>query len=191
MIAARVCAAGAVVAALVLSGCAALMTVERLPAGEPFDVLGRVLASNEGRAFSSGFRWRHDAGADEIWLMSPVGQALAHISATTDGATFTAADQQQYHALSVESLMQRALGWAMPLDRLQYWVRGVAVPGGVVTAVVYDASGRFSELEQDGWRIRYAYAETSAAPQQPRRLDLMRGTQQIRLVIDAWRHDPP
>lgn len=191
MIAARVCAAGAVVAALVLSGCAALISPERLPAGEPFDILGRVLASSEGRAFSSGFRWRHDVDEDEIWLMSPAGQVLAHIAATADEATFTAVDQQQYQASSVESLMQRALGWAMPLSRLQYWVRGVTVPGSAVTSVVRDASGRVSELEQDEWRIRYAYTAASADPQQPRRLDLLRGTQQIRLVIDEWRRNQP
>ena len=191
MIAACARAAGAVAAVLALSGCAGLITAERLPAGEPFDILGRVLAIGEGRAFSSGFRWRHDADADEIWLLSPTGQVLAHIAATADEATLTAADQQQYRALSAESLMQRALGWALPLDRLQHWVRGTVIPGRVVAAAVRDAPGRLSELEQDGWRIHYAYAEAPAGTQQPRRLDLIRGTQQIRLVIDEWRHNQP
>ena len=87
----------AVLAALAaLAGCAALP-----PAGEParkaaaFDVVGRVAVTWEGRAFSSGVRWEHLPERDEIWLLTPTGQALAHILSDASGATLTGADQNQ------------------------------------------------------------------------------------------------
>ncbi len=183
---ARALAAGA--AAALLAACAALMPVERLPAAAPFDIIGRVLASNDGRAFSSGVRWRHETGGDEIWLLSPVGQTLAHIAADEGGATLTAADQQTYRAASVETITREALGWPLPLDRLQYWITGDAVPGIAVTKIERDARGRVITLEQSNWRIRFAYSETGGSKERPRRLDMAQDGQQIRLVIDTWRN---
>lgn len=181
---ARALAAGAVV--LMCAGCATFTGEERIVAAEPFDILGRVLASNDGRAFSANFRWRHAGSGNEIWLMSPVGQTLAYINAGDDGATLTTADQQEYHALSVESLTRRALGWPLPLAQLQHWIHGTGVPGGAPATVAHDARGRPSLLEQDGWSVGYAYPETVGA-RQPRRLDLMQAGQRIRMVIDEWR----
>ena len=156
-----------------------------VPAAESFDILGRVLASSEGRAFSANFRWRHGAADNEIWLMSPVGQTLAHIAADDGGAILTTSDQQEYRAMSVEGLTRQVLGWPLPLARLQHWIRGGAVPDSAVAAVTRDTRGRLSLLEQGGWRIRYVYPETGG--NLPRQLELTQGGQRIRMVIDEWR----
>jgi len=185
MKAARTLAACA--AALLLAACAAMLPDKRLPAAAAFDLLGRVLASNEGRAFSSGFRWRHDADGDEIWLLSPVGQTLAYITADAGSAMLTSADQQTYQAASVEKLTGQALGWPLPLDQLQYWITADAVPGAAVAKIARDARNRATLIEQADWRIRYVYPETGSDAERPRRLDMTRDGQQIRLVIDTWR----
>jgi outer membrane lipoprotein LolB len=177
--------------ALLLSACAALAPESRLPAAAPFDLLGRVLVSYDGRAFSSNVRWQHTAQGDEIWLMSPAGQTLAHIIHADEGAVLTAADQQQYRAGSVESLTRRALGWELPLDRLQHWVRGQIAPGSVPDSLERDAGQRPVVLVQDGWRIAYVNYPPEQHNGLPRRLDLAGGAQTIRLVIDDWRSTIP
>lgn len=177
--------------ALLLSACATLAPEPQAPAAAPFDLLGRVLVSYDGRAFSSNVRWQHTAQGDEIWLMSPAGQTLAHIIRADDGAVLTAADQQQYQAASVESLTRRALGWELPLDRLQHWVRGQAAPGSVPDALERDAGQRPAVLVQDGWRITYVNYPPEQHDGLPRRLDLASGAQTMRLVIDDWRSTIP
>jgi outer membrane lipoprotein LolB len=179
---ARALAAGA--AALLCAGCAMLMP--NVPVAEPFDILGRVLASSEGRAFSANFRWRHADVDNEIWLMSPVGQTLAYIAADAGGATLTTADQQEYRALSVEGLTRQALGWPLPLAQLQHWIRGGTVPDSATAVVTRDTRGRLSLLEQEGWRIRFTYPETGDG-MLPRQLELTQGGQRIRMVVDEWR----
>lgn len=153
----------------------------------PFDLSGRVLVSYDGRAFSSGLRWQHVLERDEIWLLSPVGQALAHIVNEIHGATLTGANRKQYHAVSVESLTSQALGWELPLTRLQYWVRGEIAPGSAPGVVERDANRRLIRLEQDGWRIAFINYPLEEHEGLPRRLDLARGAHEIRLVIDGWR----
>lgn len=179
----RLLAAGA--AALLCAACAMFTPGTNVPVAEPFDILGRVLASSEGRAFSANFRWRHAAADNEIWLMTPVGQTLAYIVADANGATLTAADQQEYRALSVEGLTRQVLGWPLPLAQLQHWIRGGTVPDSALAAVTRDTSDRLSSLEQAGWRIRYVYSETGG--RLPRQVELTQGGQRIRMVIDEWR----
>lgn len=153
----------------------------------PFDFSGRVLVSFEGRAFSSALRWQHAPGRDEIWLLSPVGQALAHIVDGGSGALLTAADQRQYRAESAEGLTRRALGWELPVTNLKYWVRGDVAPGSAVDAIERGDDQRIARLEQSGWRVTLAYYPAQEYGGLPRRLDLVGGSQEIRLVIDTWR----
>lgn len=173
----------AAAAALLFAGCATAPDT-RAPA---FDVLGRMLASHDGRAFSAHFRWRRDGSDSEIWLMTPAGTTLAYIKADPAGATLTAADGQEYRAFSAEGLTRNALGWPLPLVPLQYWIRAEPVPGSVPDEQARDPRGRLLRLEQAGWRIRYAYAEAAEGGPLPQRLDLEQGGQRLRLVIDDWR----
>jgi outer membrane lipoprotein LolB len=175
----------------VLSACAMLPDDRQVPQRSAnFDLLGRVLVVYGAKAFSSNMRWLHAPQRDELWLLTPTGQALAHIIDSATGATLTATDQTAYHAGSVESLTQRALGWELPLARLQYWVRGAPVPGIDVTVAERDDRGRLVKLSQGGWQVSYTHNTSPEQDGQPRRLELVNGTNRIRLVIDSWRREP-
>jgi outer membrane lipoprotein LolB len=177
----------AAAAAFALLGACAALGPAPAPRAAPFDLLGRVLVSYDGRAFASNLRWRHGAADDEIWLLTPAGQALVHIVDAPGGAVLTGADGQQLRAGSVEALTRRALGWELPLARLQYWVRGRPAPEPAPQAQQRDADGRLALLAQDGWRIAYTHHAPDRHGGLPRRLELDGGGQQIRLVIDDWR----
>jgi outer membrane lipoprotein LolB len=178
----------ALAACVVLAGCAALEPA-RLPRAPAFDVLGRVAVNHDGRVFSSGLRWQHLPERDEIWLLTPVGQALAHIQADAAGAVLTAADGAQHHASDVGSLTRRGLGWELPLEHLGWWVRGEILPGGVIGEVLRDQHGRLVRLRQDGWQITLTHAPGNERGGLPQRLELERDAHRIRLVIDGWRRE--
>jgi outer membrane lipoprotein LolB len=179
------------IAALALLLAVAACATPGLPprAPETFDLSGRVAVSFDGRAFSSSLRWQHLAERDEIWLLTPLGQALAQIVSTAEGATVTGADRKQYQGADVEALTRRALGWELPVTRLQYWVRGEPAPGSPPQKVERDAAGRPSAFEQEGWLIALERYPADQHDGLPRRIELRRGGETIRLVIDAWRRD--
>jgi outer membrane lipoprotein LolB len=179
------------IAALALVLAVAACATPGLPprATEAFDLSGRVSAtSHDGRAFSSALRWQHLPERDEIWLLTPLGQALAHILSTEEGATVTGADRRQYQGADVEALTRQALGWELPLTRLQYWIRGEPAPGAAPQNAERDAAGRYAAFEQSGWRITLEHYAADQHGGLPRRLELRRdGGETIRLIIDAWR----
>jgi outer membrane lipoprotein LolB len=179
--------AAAFLAAVLLGACAVAPLAPRDP--QPFDVLGRVLVTYSGGALTANLRWEHGARQDEIWLMTPTGQTLAHIVDSPDGAVLTRADQQRYEARSVEALTQQALGWALPLSLLQYWVRGIAAPGP--TADMQMNGDRPAAFAQHGWRVALAYHTEGEYAGRVRRLDLTDGANEIRFVIDTWRGREP
>src|SRR5688572_3466561 len=172
-----------------LGACAALAPSDRPAQHAPaFDLVGRVAVTFDGRNFSSGLRWQHAVDRDEVWLMTPTGQALAHIEADGEGATLTGADRQTYRAADVEAITRRALGWELPLTRLAWWARGETVPGSKAEEAVRDQNGRLVRFAQDGWSITLTHpAERGSG--MPQRVELVRGAHQIRLVMDNWRDD--
>lgn len=180
---------------MVVSGCASLMPArDTPPRAAPFDVLGRVRVTNQGTAMTANYRWLHAVDADDIWLMTPTGQALAQIREDYEGAVITTAEQKQYRASRVEALTQQALGWELPVSRLQHWVRGVPVPNLPFEIVERDAAGKIRQLAQDGWRITYDYYPVTQNDGLPRLMDVVDvvgAAQTLRLVIDTWRTDSP
>jgi outer membrane lipoprotein LolB len=173
----------ALLAALLLCACAGnpLAPVPANPVG--FDLAGRMAVRYQGRAFSSALRWKQDANGDELWLNTPLGQTLAHLQDNRAGATLTAADQKQYHAQSIESLTQSALGWSFPLAGMRYWVIGQPAPGVAHTGLTRDDANRITRFVQADWQVTLEYAEP-AAPR-PSRIDVAGNDAQIRLVIDS------
>jgi len=173
------------------------------PRSADFLLVGRVSVTGGKDSFSAGARWRHSEWADEILLLSPLGQTLAQIQLDPGGAYLTTSEQQSYYAFDVESLTEQVLGWHLPLTGLQYWVQGVNSPA-TSSEMDVDMDGRIVAIRQDGWNIDYldyfprstssassinAEEPLQARVGQPRLLRLKRGGLQIKLVIDAW--NPP
>ncbi len=178
----------ALAASAFLGACAALAPPAGAPVTPvPFDLIGRVAVSYDGRAFSSSVRWHHLPERDEIWLLTPAGQTLAHIVSDRGGATLTGADRSQYHAASAETLTRQGLGWELPLTHLGWWVRGEAAPSTPAHDVVRDERSRLVALTQDGWRVKLVPDPLVEDGSLPRRLELANGNHAIRLVIDGWR----
>lgn len=175
---------------MLVSACATVALAPRDP--RPFDLLGRALVAYESetgrQAITANLRWEHGADRDEIWLMTPTGQTLAHIVDTSEGAVLTRADQQQFRATSTEALTRQALGWALPLSRLQYWVRGAPAPGDAPAAVERNAANRLTAFQQHGWRVGLIYQDDGGERAGlVRRIDLTDRANEIRFVIDTWR----
>ena len=178
------------IAALMLglaAGCATLKDVPRR--ADPFEFMGRVLVHSSGAAVTANTRWVHTADTDELWLLTPTGQAVAQMREDGTGATITGIDQVVYRGTSVESLSKRALGWELPLSRMQYWVRGAPAPGLPADIKERDAAGKVRVMLQDGWTVSYEHYAADRFQGLPRRMEISGATQSIRLVIDTWGRD--
>ena len=178
-------------AALVAAGCAAPET--RPPAaglaatGIPraFDLSGRVAVRHDDQAFSGNLRWEHLPGRDELWILTPLGQGVAHIVREPGGARVKIQDQPEQWAIDVEALTERVLGWRLPLAGLEHWVLGVSAPD-TPARIELDADGRISRIAQDGWTIDYLRRSEEFGVNLPTALTLRRTGLEVRLSVHEW-----
>lgn len=194
--------------ALLLGGCASLqppsgtgVSTEARPAAsrqyaDTVNLSGRlsVRFQRDGKeeALHGSFMWAQDATRTNVTLLSPLGQTIAVIDVTPDGATLMQGGQPARSAADVDGLVAETLGWPLPVSGMRDWLQGFAIDAAgnrfIASTQAADVSTR------DGWRIHYASWQDDAQPglqNWPRRIDLERRTMQagdvsIRIVIDKW-----
>jgi len=106
---------------------------------------------------------------------------VARIERRPGGVTLEMPGEAPRAAPDAETLTHDALGYALPVAGLVWWVQALPDPARPFEAS-RDASGRLERLKQDGWTIDYLqYVEA-----RPRKLTLHRDGLEIRLVADAW-----
>jgi outer membrane lipoprotein LolB len=187
---------------LFAAGCAGFNTAPQAPAGagivrnyqQAIDIGGRMSVRYQqyGRdeALHGSFEWRQRPGKTELTLSSPLGQTIAQIAIRPDGATLTQSGQPPLAADNADALTAQALGWPLPVSGLRDWLQGTVTEQSGQKRIATPQDENTDIVSADGWRIRYAAWDNTAAPR-PRRIDLSRTTEQagevaLRLVIDSF-----
>jgi outer membrane lipoprotein LolB len=176
----------------VASGCASLAPIE--PATHVYS--GRFAASvsrGETREAVSGrFTLAINPARTTLDLAAPLGNTLARVQTSADGAILTAPQADgslaTWKGNSPDALAESVLGFSLPVSGLADWIAGRAVPDR--PARLSPDSGRAQRIEQDGWVIviedRF---EETGAPRRltfDRRADASTGpSMQLRLVLDV------
>lgn len=172
--------------ALGLAGCAAVPPAPDQKAAildsETWTLQGRLSVRAGEQSLSGSLRWAHAATTDTLLLTSPLGQGVARIAVTAAGVTLELPDQPVRHAANAESLTRDALGYALPVSGLVWWVRGRADPASPAETRLRD-DGRLAQLRQQGWVIDYLQYSDDGLP---RKLSATRDGMEIRLVTDNW-----
>lgn len=88
-------------------------------------------------------------------LFSPFGQTLANASSSPQGAQLTTSDGRMFRAADPDILIERALGWKLPVSALPGWLNGEGLA----------SDGTDTTL--NNWRVR---AEQRFDSGKPRRL---------------------
>jgi len=144
----------------------------------------------ESKAYpTSTIHWRHDPDSDELWLYSPLGSGVAHMRQDASGALLIASDGKEYRAQDLKLLTRAVLGWDLPLDGLQYWVRGLPAPALRAAEQTYDAKGRPELLRQGDWQVAYLDWSAAGVSGLPSRVDLSGEGLRVRLVVKEWKVD--
>ena len=132
------------------------------------------------------FDWQEQGDTVTLQLLSPFGQTLAIVTSSPSAATLELPNRQPLTADNVGTLMQTALGFALPVEGLRYWLKPSPAPTSHAETIADpQIQTRLKEIDQDGWTIQYrAYAD--APDVGVKRVDLTRREPplDIKLVLD-------
>jgi outer membrane lipoprotein LolB len=132
------------------------------------------------------FDWRETGDTVTVQLRNPLGQTMAIVTSSPSSATLELPNRQPLTADNVSTLMQNALGFALPVEGLRYWLQpSVAPTSRARTVPDPEDPARPKEIEQDGWTIDYlAYADAPATAVKRVNLNRDEPPLGIKLVLD-------
>ncbi|REE20433.1 outer membrane lipoprotein LolB [Paraburkholderia sp. BL27I4N3] len=132
------------------------------------------------------FTWHETGDTVTLQLRNPLGQTLAVVTSSPASATLELPNRQPLTADNVSTLMQNALGFALPVEGLRYWLQPSPAPTSRArTEKDPEQPSRLKQITQDGWTIDYlAYADAPATG--VKRINLSRSEPplDIKLVLD-------
>ncbi|MDJ0656201.1 MAG: lipoprotein insertase outer membrane protein LolB [Xanthomonadales bacterium] len=184
----------AVLSALLLLGCASMppapvepLNLSDVLALDRWSLKARLALSNGGDGGSGQLEWHHAPDRSEMRFHGAFGRGSWRLTSEADSAALRLADGTVYTADDVESLVLAQTGWHIPVQALQYWVRGVQSPVLAGKSVIRDAQGRLQRLEQMGWTVVYdRYRQLDNGMVLPRKITATRRDSRIRLIVKSW-----
>ena len=150
------------------------------------------MAVSQGRKGGSGrVDWKQQGRQYTVELSAPITRQSWRLSGDThyEAGTLEGMEGGPRHGEDAEALLQEATGWAIPVNLLPDWVRGLPVRDTSESAqVTYAADGRPQSLQQLGWTDEYRdwHPALEGRPALPRRIEARNGEAQVKLLVDRW-----
>lgn len=152
-----------------------------------FTVQG-VIAFNEGSQHqTASLTWRHEnAQTYTMRLYGPFGAGAIELSVNPTQAMLKS-NQHPTPIVATEAytLLKQETGWALPVNNLYFWVRGLAAPYQAAS-LSKDNQQRLMTLTQGGWTLHYLNYTTRNGLDLPRTISLSEENITIKLVIKNW-----
>ena len=201
----RAATAWLVMGAALLAGCETLMEIfpsepdaaapdttwqahaRELSRFQNWSMLGVLAVRSGGDASRVTMRWRQTRDSYLVRFMGPLGVGLFEVegSATEVEARFP--NGRRASAASPEVLLEREIGWSVPLRGLRYWIVGTPAPDGTTSKMELDDHGRLARLEQAGWTVvyeRYGGLDDLALPE---RIRFSNASVDATVIVRRWK----
>lgn len=194
---------------LLLTGCAALparapdeaarMWAARQQTLAPvanWELRGRIALRSRDEGLQASLHWVRDGVRHRIVLVGPLGSGQVRLTQDAGGAELIDAEKKQYRGVTARDVLARTTGWDMPLENLNWWIRGLPAPDAKADQEL-DSDGRLKTLVQSGWEVEFLEYDRYGANELPGKLFARRRedvpgigldhvTLEVRVVIERW-----
>ncbi len=162
-----------------------LSRAAKLAAIPEWGFIGRISLDDGDRGGSGRLQWEVRPGNSELDFHGAMGRGAWHLRIGPEGAVLKEANGAEQTATGVNALIQDRIGWPIPVDALQWWVRGLAAPGAVENEK-FDPEGLLLNLGQFGWSVDFDRYDSVAGAVLPVRLNARRDDYRVKLAIGRW-----
>ncbi|PCJ46114.1 MAG: outer membrane lipoprotein LolB [Gammaproteobacteria bacterium] len=188
-----------VITSLVLTGCMSAPKVElkkmtaqqrqqQLNNIDMWTLTGRLAIRTADEANSLSFNWQHKPEQQLLLLYGTFGNTYAKLHQSAELATLELADNKVYQSHKVEDLLLNVLGYPLPIDHLNYWVRGLPYPGEQ-SVLTYNSLGYLKSIRYQQWTIsfkRYQYFDGFNKLSLPKQITVTDGQVTLKFSIRKW-----
>lgn len=152
-----------------------------------WSVRGRLGLSDGERGGSVAMTWRADGERHEILLRTSAGGRQWRLVMDPSGSVLTGSEVGRLAGPDPDALVERALGWPLPVRWMSQWLRGLPAPSGA--EVRYADDGALDALVWRDWRLDYvrwrAFGDDEVLL--PSRVDAHNPPYRVRAALSGWR----
>ncbi|MGH8174442.1 MAG: lipoprotein insertase outer membrane protein LolB, partial [Rhodanobacteraceae bacterium] len=152
---------------------------EKTLATQPKWQLDGRLGVSDGKDGGSGsLQLLQDGDAFEFSMHAPVTGKTWVLSGDATHAELKGLREKAVTGDNAAALLERELGWHVPVAELTSWARGARAPGDA--RIEFRSDGLPAVIEQDGWKIEYPDYDNAHEPPLPRRIFASRADYRVR-----------
>ena len=148
-----------------------------------FRVEGKISVRGGDRGVSASFVWWQRESSFEAEFWGPLGSQRTRIQGDEGSFAIVDAVHERLAGANPEAVMQRELGWSVPVAVLPHWIRGTPSPARPWQKAMHDRAGRFVTFEQAGWQVEVVARDDNALPT---RIRAQRGRDRIVVACRNW-----
>ncbi len=155
-----------------------------LSAHPAWSLRGRLGVSDGKDSGSGSLDWTQDGADFRFSLHAPVTGKTWLLSGSPGHVVLEGVRDHPVAGVDAAALLERELGWRVPVAELVDWVRGLRAPGSA--RIAFRTDGLPAQIEQSGWSVRYLDYDQTRDPPLPRRIFASRGSWKVRLAVREW-----
>lgn len=158
---------------------------EQALAAQPNWGLRGRLGVSDGRDSGSGsLEWSQHGEEFRFSVHAPVTGKTWTLSGDARQARLEGLREQAVEAGDAAGLLERELGWQVPVAELTRWVRGARATADA--HIEFRADGLPAEIDEAGWKVQYLDYDTARDPPLPSKVFAAQGERKVRLAIREW-----
>ena len=136
--------------------------------------------------------WQQQQNRYHIRVIAPLGQGKGVLFGDNTFVTIERANKKTMYSDNPTELIEKSFGWLLPLEHLNYWVRGLPNPLLDVAETSYNTTGTIASLQQSGWSLTYTdYQIIDTWLSMPKRIRAQKNDVILTLVIKQWEFPTP
>ncbi|MEO7430974.1 MAG: lipoprotein insertase outer membrane protein LolB [Dokdonella sp.] len=144
---------------------------------------GRLGVSDGHDSGSGALEWQQTGSRYRFSVHAPVTGKTWVLSGEPGHAVLEGLRDAVVEGGDAAALLERELGWRVPVAQLVHWVRGARAGGAA--QIRFRADGLPAEIDEDGWTVEYLdYGP--GEPAQPSKVFASKGDYKVRLSIREW-----
>jgi outer membrane lipoprotein LolB len=132
-------------------------------------------------------RWQQNKEDIKLRLYGSMGKTYARLVKKNGVATLTV-ENKSYTDSNARYLLWTVLGWDLPIDQMQYWIKGITAPGNIESEIQRNDKGLLSSFDYKNWHAEFEQYKNFKSYQLPTKIILTHPKLRIRFSIQSWRN---
>lgn len=156
---------------------------------QQWSVRGRLGLSDGDRGGTLSMRWQADGSNHVVVLRTVAGGRQWRLEMGPVESTLTGSDIGRLRGPDPDALVERAVGWPIPVRWMSQWLRGLPAPRGARTD--YADDGALESLSWGGWALAFERWNRldGSGVLLPARVTARNPPYRVRAALSGWRFE--